>query len=183
MGRRAKVQEKAAEPARICENDCLTMSTENLLSLKDDMVAFIEGHGLRRLPGFVTDDIPSVLWEGKDNPDAWKDFVEMAKHVGAPFVTFSEVTLEREEVDSLVEEAGEMNFPDEEASELVEAKWLRKYAGMLGYIQLGFIYQGIVFLHETTTEWYERYQTLLEDIESFQDIVIDDSHQHDNEDE
>src|SRR5579863_9937285 len=103
------------------------MSKDNLLSLKDDMVAFIEGHGLRRLPGFVTDDIPSVLWEGKGYPDAWKDFVEMAKHVGAPFVTFSEVTLEREEVDSLVEEASEMNFPDEEASELVEAKWLRKY--------------------------------------------------------
>jgi hypothetical protein len=53
---------------------------------------------------------------------------------------------------------------------------------MLGYIQLGFVYQGLVFLHETTTEWYERYQTLLEDIESFQDIVIDDAHR-DEEDE
>jgi len=113
------------------------MSTDNLLSLKDDMVAFIEGHGLRRLPGYVTEDIPSVLWEGHGNPDAWKDFVEMAKHVGAPFVTFSEMTLEREELDALIDEAGEMNFPDEEATELVEAKWLRKYAGMLGYIQLG----------------------------------------------
>jgi hypothetical protein len=176
-------QNHTAKPARICENESLTMSSDNLVSLKDDMVAFIEGHGLRRLPGFVTDDGPSVLWEGKGNPDAWKDFVEMAKHVGAPFVTISEVALEREEVDSLVEEAGEMNFPDEEASELVEAKWLRKYAGMLGYIQLGFVYQGIVFLHETTTEWYERYQTLLEDIESFQDIVIDDAHHHSDEDE
>ena len=144
-------------PGPICENGCLTMSTDNLLSLKDDMVAFIEGHGLHRLPGYVTDDIPSILWEGHGNPDAWKDFVEMAKHVGAPFVTFSEMTLEREELDALIEEAGEMNFPDEEATELVEAKWLRKYAGMLGYIQLGFVYQGLVFLHETTTEWYERY--------------------------
>ena len=114
-------------PARICENDCLTMSKDNLLSLKDDMVAFIEGHGLRRLPGYVTEDIPSILWEGHGNPDAWKDFVEMAKHVGAPFVTFSEMTLEREELDALIEEAGEMNFPDEEATELVEAQWLRKY--------------------------------------------------------
>jgi hypothetical protein len=89
----------------------------------------------------------------------------MAKHVGAHFVTFSEMTLEREELDALIDEAGEMNFPDEEATELVEAQWLRKYAGMLGYIQLGFVYQGLVFLHETTTEWYERYQALLEDIE------------------
>ena len=39
------------------------MSTDNLHSLKDDMVAFIEGHGLRRLPGYVTEDIPSILWE------------------------------------------------------------------------------------------------------------------------
>ena len=141
------------------------MSTDNLLSLKDDMVAFIAGHGMHRLPGYVTEDIPSILWEGAGNPDAWKDFVEMAKHVGAPFVTFSEMTLEREELDALIEEAGEM---------------LRKYAGNLGYIQLGFVYQGLVFLHETTTEWYERYQTLLEDIEGFQDIVIDD-HDHDED--
>jgi hypothetical protein len=96
--------------------------------------------------------------------------------VGAPFVTISEMSLEREELDVLVEEAGEINFPDEEATELVEARWLRKYAGMLGYIQLGFVYQGLVFLHETTTEWYERYQALLEDVESFQDIVIEDAH-------
>jgi hypothetical protein len=152
------------------------MSMDNLLSLKDDMVAFIEGHGLRRLPGYVTEDIPSVIWEGQHNPDSWKDFVEMAKHAGAPFVTFSEISLEREELDELVDEAGEMNFPDEEATELVEAQWLRKYAGKLGYIQLGFVYQGLVFLHETTTEWYERFQALLEDIENFQDIVIDDAH-------
>lgn len=159
------------------------MSTDNLLSLKDDMVAFIEGHGLLRLPGYVTDDIPSVLWENKGNPDAWKDFVEMAKHVGAPFITFSEMTLESEDLDVLVEEAGEMNFPDEEATELVEAQWLRKYAGMVGYIQLGFVYQGIAFLHETTTEWYERFQSLMEDLESIHDIVIDDSHRGDDEED
>ncbi len=153
------------------------MSKDNLLSLKDDMVAFIEGHGIRRLPGYVTEDISSILWEDHGNADAWKDFVEMAKHVGAPFITFSEMTLDREELEALIEEAGEMNFPDEEASELVEAQWLRKYAGMLGYIQLGFVYQGFIFLHETTTEWYERYQALLEDVESFQDIVIDDAHE------
>jgi hypothetical protein len=91
--------------------------------------------------------------------------------------------LEHDELEALIEEASEMNFPDEEATELVEAKWLRKYADMLGYIQLGFVYQGLVFLHETTTEWYERFQTLLEDIESFQDIVIDDTHHDDDEDE
>ncbi len=172
------------QPALVCENKSLTMNMDNLLPLKDDMVAFIEGHGLKRLPGYVTDDIPSIVWEGSGNPDAWKDFVEMAKYAGAPFVTFSEMTLEREEIDALIDEAGEMNFPDEETAELVEAQWLRKYAGNLGYIQLGFVYQGVAFLHETTTEWYERFQGLLEDIETFQEIVIgDQEHDHEDEDE
>jgi hypothetical protein len=64
----------------------------------------------------------------------------------------------------------------------VEAEWLRKYAGKLGYIQLGFVYQGLVFLHETTTEWYERFQALLEDVETFQDLVIG-NHEHDVDEE
>jgi hypothetical protein len=152
------------------------MNTDNLLALKDDMVAFIEGHGIKRLPGYVNEDVPSVLWEDQDNPDAWKDFVEMAQRAAAPFITFSEVKLDPEELDDLIEEAGEMNFPDEESTELIEAKWLRKYTGMVGYIQLGFVYQGVIVLHETTTEWYERFQSLVEDIENFHDIVIDDSH-------
>lgn len=171
-----------AIPTRICDNECLTMTMDDLHSVKDDMVAFIEGHGVQRLPGYVTEDIPSVLWESNGNPDAWKDFVEMAKHVGAPFITFSEMKLDSAELETLVEEAGEMNFPDEEATELLEAQWLRKYAGKVGYIQLGFVYQGIAFLHETTTEWYERFQLLMEDIENFNDIVIDDR-ERDDEDE
>jgi hypothetical protein len=160
------------------------MTTENLLSLKDDMVAFIEGHGMRRLPGYVTDDIPSVLWEGGGNPDSWKDFVEMAKHAGALFITFSEMAMERDELDALIEQAGEMDYGGgETGTELVEARWLRKYSGMLGYIQLGFVYQGLVFLHETTTEWYERYQSLLDEVESLSDIVIDDTRELDDEDD
>ena len=150
------------------------MSTDNLLSLKDDMVAFIEGHGLHRLPGYVTEDIPAVLWEDEDNPDSWKDFVEMAKHAGAMFVTISEVKLDRAELEGLVEEASDMNFPDDEATELVEAQWLMKYAGKVGYLQLGFVHQGVVFLHETTTEWYERYQELVENIDGLNDIIIED---------
>src|SRR6202012_4174464 len=105
------------------------MDIDNLLSLKDDMVAFIEGHGMRRLPGFVTEDIPAILWENneeEENPDSWKDFVEMAKHAGPPFVTISDVKLEREEIEELIEEVGELDFQDEESSELAEAQWLRK---------------------------------------------------------
>jgi hypothetical protein len=48
------------------------METDNLVALKDDMVAFIEGHGMRRLPGYVTEDIPAILWEAKTTPTPGK---------------------------------------------------------------------------------------------------------------
>jgi hypothetical protein len=159
----------------ICDNKIETMRADNLLSLKDDMVAFIEGHGMRRLPGYVTEDIASVLWEDEDNQDSWKDFVEMAKTAGAPFVTMSTITLDRDEIEILLERVRDQNFPDEDATEIADAQWLERFAGKTGYIQLGFIHQGVAFLHESSTEWYERYQELLEEVEGFGDIVIDDS--------
>jgi hypothetical protein len=150
------------------------MLQDSLLSLKDDMVAFIAGHGMRRIPGYVGEDVPTVLWEDESNADSWKDFVEMAKAAGAPFLTMSETILEKEDLELLLEELQEANFPDEEAPELDEAQSLATHVGKVGYIQLGFAHQGIVFLHENTTSWYERYQRLLEAVEGFGDIVFND---------
>jgi hypothetical protein len=150
------------------------MQPDDLISLKDDMVAFIEGHAMRRLPGFITEDLPTVLWEDDDNPDSWKDFVEMAKTASAPFVTMSEVKLEKEDIAMLLEQIRDDNFPDEAAAEVHEAQYLVNYVGKIGYIQLGFAHQGILFVHENATPWYERYQQLLEFVEDFGDVVFED---------
>jgi hypothetical protein len=148
------------------------MQADDLISVKDDMVAFIEGHSMRRLPGFITEDLPTVLWEDEDNPDSWKDFVEMAKSASAPFVTMSEVKLEKEDIAMLLEQIREESFPDDAAAEIQEAQYLVNYVGKIGYIQLGFAHQGIVFVHENATAWYERYQQLLEFVEDFGDVVF-----------
>jgi hypothetical protein len=150
------------------------MLQDSLLSLKDDMVAFIAGHGMRRIPGYVGDEVPTVLWEDDSNPDSWKDFVETAKAAGAIFLTMSETILEKEDLELLLQELQEANFPDDEVPEVDEAQSLATHVGKVGYIQLGFVHQGIVFLHENTTDWYERYQRLLESVEGFGDIVFND---------
>ena len=150
------------------------MTPDTLHPLKDDMVAFIEGHGMRRLPGFVTEDVPSVMWEDDVNPDSWKDFVEMAKTASAPFLTMSDITLEKEDVESLIDDLNDMNFSEKEGFDVDEAERLVKYVGKTGFVQLGFAYQGIMFIHESATDWYERYQRLLEFSEDFGNIVLDD---------
>lgn len=159
------------------------MHSENLATVKDDMVAFIEGHGMRRVPGHAGDDVPSIMWDDETNPDRWKDFVETAKAAGATFITMSEAVLEKEDVEMLIEEVQDQEFNLEMgggSSELDEAQTLVKHVGKIGHLQLGFPHQGIMFLCETSTDWYERYQQLLESIDDLGDIVFEDE---DDEDE
>src|ERR1700682_217363 len=99
------------------------MHPDNLISLKDDMVAFIAGHGMRRLNGYVTEDVPTVLFE-EENPDGWKDFVEHAKAAGAPFITMSEVVLEKSDIAILLEQLREQGFPGDDSSEIDDAERL-----------------------------------------------------------
>jgi hypothetical protein len=153
------------------------MSVDDLTNLKDDMTAFIEGHGMKRYQGYVSDDVQSVLWDGGENPDSWKDFVELAKASGAPFLTMNDMLLERNDVDFLVTRLQRANYSNEE--DLEEARWLRTYVGKTGFIQLGFPYQGMMFLYEVSSDWYDRYQRLLDLAEDFGSITFDESDQDD----
>jgi hypothetical protein len=149
------------------------MHSENLLSLKDDMVAFIAGHGMRRLPGYVTDEVPTVLFE-EDDADSWKDFVEHAKAAGAPFVTMSEVVLEKSDVAILLEQLRDHTLADDEEIDLDDAESLLKHVGKAGYLQLGFPYQGVMFLFEISTDWYDRFQDLMDAATDLGGLVVDD---------
>jgi hypothetical protein len=150
------------------------MQSDNLISLKDDMVAFIAGHGMRRMNGYVTEEVPTVLFED-DNVDAWKDFVEHAKAAGAPFVTMSEVVLEKSDIAILLEQLRDQTFPDEDAQELDDAEYLVNHVGKVGYLQLGFAHQGVMFIFEIATEWYDSFQSLMETVTDLGGIVVDDS--------
>ena len=67
---------------------------DDLSTVKDDMVAFIEGHGMRRFHGYVDyEEVQCVMWEMGGNPDGWKDFVELAKTAGAEKVVPPSVDL------------------------------------------------------------------------------------------
>jgi hypothetical protein len=150
----------------------MLMQPDNLLSLKDDMVAFIAGHGLRRMPAYVTEEVPTVLFE-EDNPDGWKDFVEHAKAAGAAFITMSEVVLEKADVAILLEQLRDHTFSEDEEIDLDDAESLVKHVGKTGYLQLGFAHQGVVFLFETSTDWYDRFQDLMEAATDLGGVVLD----------
>ena len=149
---------------------------QDLHSLKDDMIAFIEGHGMRRFSAYVSEEVPTVPWSvNEDHPDAWKDFVELARASGVQFVTMNFVDLDKEDVDLLVNRLQEIEYVNEEDVE--EARWLRQFVGKVGFLQIGFPCQGVVFLYEVSTDWYETFQRLENTVDDYDGILIDDSDQ------
>ena len=144
---------------------------DDLTNLKDDMVAFIEGHGMKRFHGYVDyDEVQCVTWETEDNPDGWKDFVELAKTTGAPFLTMHSWALKRSELDELVQRLNASEFSD--GDDVEDARWLRAHDGRVGFLQLGWAYQGSMFLCEVSTEWYEKYQRLLDVSDEFGGLTM-----------
>jgi hypothetical protein len=148
------------------------MQPDNLISLKDDMVAFIAGHGMRRLNAYVTEEVPTVIFE-EENADGWKDFVEHAKAAGAPFVTMSEVILEKSDVAILLDQLRDQSFPDDASEDLDDAEYLVNHVGKIGYLQLGFAHQGVMFIFEVATEWYDSFQSLMETVTDLGGIIVD----------
>ena len=147
---------------------------QDLHNLKDDMIAFVEGHGMKRFHGIVNDDFAGVVWTPpeEDQPDSWKDFVELAKASGVSFVTMHHVALEEDDVNFLVDRLEDSTYLSEE--ELEEARWLKNFVGKVGHIQLGFPCQGVMFVYQVSTEWYETFERFESTADDFEGILIDD---------
>jgi hypothetical protein len=157
----------------------MSPNPDDLTTMKDDMTAFIEGQGMRRFFGYVeAEEIPSVLWESGENPDGWKDFVELAKSSGVTFLTMHSWKLDREELDRLSQRLSDGEYTNEE--DLEEARWLKTYVGKTGFVQLGWAYQGCMFVYETGTEWYDHYQHLRELADDVGGFMLD---EHDQDEE
>ena len=123
------------------------------------------------------EDVHSVMWDPRDNPESWKDFVELAKKAGSEFLSMDEEVLAARRT-GLPRSAPATRHLSQRRR-LEEARWLRNYIGKTGFIQLGWPHQGIMFLFEVSTEWYERYQHLLDLVEDFGSVAIDDTDQDD----
>ena len=87
------------------------------------------------------------------------------------FLTVNDESLEKDDLDFLIERI--QNSSNMSDDDMDEAKWLRAYVGKVGFIQLGFAYHGTIFLHETATEWFERYQQLLDTADDFGRLLMD----------
>jgi hypothetical protein len=155
------------------------MDSNNLTSLKDDMIAFIEGHGMRHFPALIPEDTPRVWWNDPETADtatesakeSWKDFVEMAKAAGAPLVCIGEDSVDRTTLELLAGELQDLSGADATGPETDKVNRLFFEIGKVGHIELAFAHQGILFVHETQTEWYREYRAMVNTVDGLQDLI------------
>jgi hypothetical protein len=167
------------------------MDSNNLTSLKDDMIAFIEGHGMRHFPALIPEDTPRVWWSDPETPDdgshssreSWKDFVEMAKTAGAPLVCIGEDSVDRSTLELLASELQEISSTEGSGPEMDKLNRLFLEIDKVGHIELAFPHQGILFVHETQTEWYREYRAMVNTVDSLQELIENALEDDDEEDE
>ena len=160
----------------------MTQEPDNLLVLKDDMIAFIEGHGIRHFPAMIPEDAQRIWWNDPANTESWKDFVEMAKAVNAPLILMAEEELDGTTLETLLEELQELAAQEDVELDLGQPEQLLQHAGKTGHIELAFPYQGFLFVHATMTAWYGQYSQLVETISSLQEL-LDEAGEDDGEEE
>ena len=129
----------------------------------NEIVAAVRRQGLLVFPGYVVEDLPVVWWQG--NPDDWPDFLGIAKAEGVRTLFVGHAVLEAEDLQELAEWVEEKEGPGHSNGDRARLKTLERYIGMTGEIRMGWIRDGVAFILQQRSEWYEDFLDLMEEVE------------------
>lgn len=152
-----------------------------LLGVVENIVNAAKGHGLVVFYGWAHGaDQKTVDWNEQHGGD-WEKFLECAKAVGArllylnwaPFEEF-EVAEALEHLEGIVAAGGraEIGEPGPLPSRS-EIEAYRDRVGMTAAIDLAFIHQDVVHIHQHFADWFQTFQELTEGLEADSDETED----------
>jgi hypothetical protein len=126
--------------------------------------------GLLTFPGWVGEELPTVWWQG--DSDDWLGFLLVAKAEGARTILVGRAVLEEEDLQELAEWVEERSGPGSTNGDRARLKEFERYIGLTGEIRVGWIKDGVAFLLQQRTEWYDEFLDLMgeaeeEDLEDF----------------
>lgn len=140
----------------------------DLSRLYDEIVAAASRQGLLIFPGYVGDDLPAVWWQG--DPDNWPDFLGIAKAENIRTVFIGRAVLQEEDLLDLAEWVDEKTGPGNSNGDRARIKEFERYIGLTGEIRLGWVKDGVAYLLQHRTEWYQAFLDLTEEMEEEDDL-------------
>jgi hypothetical protein len=140
----------------------------DLSRLFDEIVAAAARQGLLTFPGYVGEELPAVWWQG--DPNDWSEFMRIAKAEGARTVFVGRAILEQEDLQDLAEWVDEKTGPGPSNGDRARLKEFERYIGATGEVRLGWVKEGVAFLLQQRTDWYEAFLELTDEIEEEDDL-------------
>ena len=119
--------------------------------------------GLMTFPGYVAEEVPAVWWDG--DPGDWFGFLMIAKAEGARTLFVGRAILEEEDLQGLAEWAEERVGPGSTNGDRARLKEFERYLGCTGEVRLGWIKDGVAFLLQDRTDWYQEFLELMAETE------------------
>jgi hypothetical protein len=119
--------------------------------------------GLLTFPGWVGEELPTVWWQG--DSDDWLGFLLVAKAEGARTILVGRAVLEEEDLQELAEWVEERSGPGSTNGDRARIKEFERYIGWTGEIRVGWIKDGVAFLLQQRTEWYDEFLDLMAEAE------------------
>jgi len=144
----------------------------DLFRLYDDIVAAATRQGLLTFPGYVGEELPAIWWQG--DPNDWLEFLRIAKAEGVRTVFVGRAILEQEDLQDLAEWVDEKTGPGPSNGDRARLKEFERYIGATGEVRLGWVKDGVAFLLQQRTEWYESFLELADEIEEEEDDDLED---------
>lgn len=140
----------------------------DLSRLYDEMTAAASRQGLLTFPGYVGEEMPAVWWQG--DPNDWPEFLRIAKAEGVRTVFVGRAILEQEDLQDLAEWVDERSGPGPSNGDRARLKEFERYIGATGEVRMGWVKEGVAFLLQQRTEWYEAFLELTDEIEEEDDL-------------
>jgi hypothetical protein len=141
----------------------------DLSRLYDEIRETAVEQGLLMFPGYVGEDLPAVWWQG--DADDWLGFLRIAKAEGARTVYVGRAVLEEEDLQGLADLVEEKAGPGSTNGDRARLKEFERYIGCTGEVRLGWIRDGIAFLLQQRTEWYQDFLELMAEVEEEEEDI------------
>jgi hypothetical protein len=145
----------------------------DLSGLYEEIRATAAKQGLLVFPGYIGEDLPAVWWQG--DPDDWFGLLMIAKAEGARTIFLGRAALAAEDLQDLAEWVEENAGPGSTNGDRARLKEFERFIGSTGEVRLGYIKDGIAFLLQHRTEWYDEFLALVaesqeEELDDLEDL-------------
>jgi hypothetical protein len=143
----------------------------DLSGLYEEIKATAAQQGLLVFPGYIGEELPTVWWQG--DLDDWLGLLMIAKAEGARTIFLGRAVLAAEDLQDLAEWVEENAGPGSTNGDRARLKEFERFIGSTGEVRLAYIKDGIAFLLQHRTEWYDEFLSLMAEAQEEEEDLED----------